>query len=458
MDRRTSLHTIKGLILAALLLIAPGIVLAQNASSPAAPATAAPTAAAAPAQPPAAAAPNTIPVGTIITTQNWRQYSDFMPEGMAKLFGGEFSLKVPDSVQMEIGPTEVHPLPKPYVEATEKYSGQVRVVELPDGGLNLQGYQAGQPFPNPADPHKGWKILANLWYRYIPYIAVDTRDAGCVVDGSGSVNCKHVTIVRRQMAYITEPGVPPKTPGSGDKFFSQWLMVTEPEQSRYTATLTVSYEDLTRPEDAYIFLPSMRRYQPISTLARCSPNQGTDSTFEEYRAGFDSNMTEVAADFVGAKKIIALLPTTMPAGQFPADFEMPLGWPKPSWGKWQVRDVNVLNVTKLPSHAKGYCYGKRAMYIDAANSAPLWEDLYDNQMKLWRLYGLFMHPVEVPNMGIVDTTGAVVYAFWDVQNNHSTFFIDPSEGSPMYVNEQVPKDYLDLSRYTEPSGLNLIMR
>jgi len=248
------------------------------------------------------------------------------------------------------------------------------------------------------------------------------------------------------------------TPGAEGKFFVQWLMVTEPEQSRYTATLTISYEDLTRMEDSYIFLPALRRYQPISTLARCSPNQGTDSTQEEYRNGFDSNLTELKVDFVGAKKIVMLLPEKMPAGEFPADFDMPLGWPKLSWGKWQVRDVNVISASKLRAHAQGYCYGKRVMYVDQATSAPLWEDLYDKDLHLWRIYGLFLHPAEVPNVGMVDTTGAMVYAFWDVQNSHTTFFVDPAEGKPFYVNEQAPKDYFDLSRYTEPSGLNLIMR
>jgi hypothetical protein len=52
----------------------------------------------------------------------------------------------------------------------------------------------------------------------------------------------------------------------------------------------------------------------------------------------------------------------------------------------------------------------------------------------------------------------MVYAFWDVQNSHTTFFIDPAEGHPVYVNEQAPKEYFDLTRYTQASGLNLIMR
>ena len=40
-------------------------------------------------------------------------------------------------------------------------------------------------------------------------------------------------------------------------------------------------------------------------------------------------------------------------------YDMPLGWPEPSWGKWQVRDVDVISAHKLPSHSSGYCYGKR---------------------------------------------------------------------------------------------------
>jgi hypothetical protein len=435
------------------LLFTPIAVFGQTSdgAQPAAPSSPAPSTA-------AAVGATSIPVGTTITMQNWQQYRDFMPDGMARLFAGEFLLKMPADVQMEIGPTDLHPPPKGYSDATEKYASQVKVIDLPDGGLTLQGYAGGVPFPNPADPHKGWKILANLWYRYIPYLVVDTHDAGCAVANGGAVNCKHVTIVRRQLAYITDPGVPAKTPGTAGKFFTQWLMVTDPEQSRYTATLTISYEDPARPEDAYLFLPALRRYQPISTLARCSPNQGTDSTYEEYRAGFDSNLTELAVDYLGRKSIVALLPDTMPAGEFPSDFDMPLGWPKPSWGKWQVRDVDVINASKLPAHAQGYCYGKRVMYVDRADSSPLWEDLYDARMKLWRLFGLFLHPMEVPSAGVVNSTGAMVYAFWDVQNSHTTFFIDPAEGHPVYVNEQAPKEYFDLARYTEASGLNLIMR
>jgi hypothetical protein len=72
--------------------------------------------------------------------------------------------------------------------------------------------------------------------------------------------------------------------------------------------------------------------------------------------------------------------------------------------------------------------------------------------------GLFLRTVDVPGIGSQDDSAAQVEAFWDIQNDHATFFTDSAENRPFYVNEQAPKEYLDLTRYTEPSGLNLIMR
>jgi hypothetical protein len=34
--------------------------------------------------------------------------------------------------------------------------------------------------------------------------------------------------------------------------------------------------------------------------------------------------------------------------------------------------------------------------------------------------------------------------------SHATIFAEPSEGKPFYMNQQVPKEFLDLDRYTTP--------
>jgi hypothetical protein len=396
--------------------------------------------------------------GTSITMSNWQQYKDFMPESMIGLFGGKYSWKMPADVRIEIGPTIIHPLPKNYLAATEKYAQQVQLVELPTGGLSLANYHGGIPFPNPAEPHMGWKTLANLWYRYIPHLVVDTYGSGCSIDGNGSYSCQAYVGVKRQLAYNTDADAPPEPAGPGARYFTEWFMTVEPEQDKYTAYLTVNYADPTRPEEAYVFLPSLRRSQSISTSARCSQSAGMDVNFEDFHNGFDSNLTELDVQYRAQRKIIGLVDANPPSGPFPADVAMPLGFPTPKWGNWQVRDVDVISIKKIPAKAKGYCYGERVIYADRQFSYPLWEELYDKSGQLWKIFGIFPLKVDVPGVGPVNTAALDVESYWDIQNHHASFASEPTMGRPYYINEQAPKEYNDDARYTTAAGLNLIMR
>ena len=272
------------------------------------------------------------PAVATITMQNWRNYREYMPDGMAALFDGKYFWKMPPDVEMDVGPTIIHPLPKNYIDATEKYASQVKVVELPNGGLTLAGYEGGMPFPKPEEPHKRWRILANLWFRYLPHLSIDTNGVVCTMDSSNSISCKAGMKVYRQLAFNTDPGIPRDVPGAEGKYFTQYEMVKEPEQERYTTVLTISYTDLARQEDVYVFIPSLRRYQPMSPRARCSADLGTDETPDDRRFGFNSNLTRISADFIAEKKILAPVGYTMPAGRLPSNYDMPLGWPKPTWG------------------------------------------------------------------------------------------------------------------------------
>jgi hypothetical protein len=188
-----------------------------------------------------------------------------MPDGLIALFEGKYFWKMPPDMQIEIGPTEIHPLPKNYLAATEKYASQVQIVEQPDGGLTLHNYIGGIPFPNPQEPHKGWKVLLNLWFCYMPSLLVDKHAPGCTVNSLGSFSCETVDIVNRQLSYGTDAGVPTEAPAPDAKFATEWFMTTAPENLRYTTSLSISYADPARPEDVYVFLPALRRYQPVST-------------------------------------------------------------------------------------------------------------------------------------------------------------------------------------------------
>jgi hypothetical protein len=396
--------------------------------------------------------------GTEITVKNWQKYKHYMPDGMVTLFRGQYFFQMSDDVKIDVGPTLIRPLPKSYLDATDKYASQVKIVELGNGGLSLSGYKGGKPFPNLAEPHKGWKVLVNLWYRYLPHMIVDTYASACTQsNGGGSGNCGADEVVYRQLSYNTDPGIPVNTSGAEGKFYTEWAMTLEPEQDKYNATLTIAYADLTKPAETYAFVPALRRYLPAAAAGRCAQAGGRDATAEDYRVGFAGNLTQVQVDYAGAKQILALVDVDPAQGKYPEGFEEPLGWPRPEWGKWQLRDVDVISITKLPDYAGIYCYGKRVIYVDTQFAGALWEDLYDKDMKVWKFLGLFRKTLDVPGIGPVNESGSQATVFWDVQNRHWTVFTNPTVGRPIYLNEQAPKEYNDLARYTTPAGLNDII-
>ena len=203
-----------------------------------------------------------IPVGTVITMQNWQQYRQFMSDGLVDLFSGKYYWKMPTDVSMPVGPTVVNPLPKNYLEATEKYSGQVKVVERPDGGLSLDGYHGGLPFPNPQEPHKGWKILANVWYRYIPHLSYISNGGGCTLNSTGNINCSTGNVVYRQLSYNTDPGTTNTVDPQG-RFYTEWFMILSRNR---IAILRRSPSPTTTSRAGRIF---MRLFHPCGVIRQC---------------------------------------------------------------------------------------------------------------------------------------------------------------------------------------------
>jgi hypothetical protein len=150
----------------------------------------------------------------------------------------------------------------------------------------------------------------------------------------------------------------------------------------------------------------------MSSMARCRADLGTDETPDDRRYGFNTNLTQVKAELLGERKVLSLLDFKMPPGRFPENYDMPLGWPKPSWGKWQLRDVYIVDASKLlPGVGSRHCIGSRIMYIDRATYAPLWQDLYDEQLKPWRFVGFFLRTLDVPGIGLMDNSNSLVYGF-----------------------------------------------
>ena len=405
----------------------------------------------------------TIRAGTRITISNWQQYKAFMPDGMIALFSGKYGLKMPNDIEMNIGPPIHIVAPSSFRQASEKYSGEARVVHLPNGRNDIANYVAGEPFPVPQGPDKGYEILADLWYTYSPHLAAGMPGAGLwnltMLDRFGNATTARWDFVYRQLAFNTDPGVPRTDPHFPGAFYTQWLMTEEPEQAKYTTDLDILPQNAQQHELNYIFLPALRHPISFSVSSRCAPLLGTDWTHDDQKPGFNGGLANFDADYLRTMKMLALVNLSGAVSDFPRQYDMPLGFARPSWGSWSLRDVWVINIHRIPSEVAGYCYAKRIEYIDKETARSLWEDLYDSNRNLWKVTLSAYYPRQVPGTDGETIYGRFAAATWDLQNQHATFgnSTDPS-GRLIMFNAEVPREFDDVSQYSTPAGLMQIMR
>jgi hypothetical protein len=159
-----------------------------------------------------------------------------------------------------------------------------------------------------------------------------------------------------------------------------------------------------------------------------------------------------------SKAILALTDLTTAPGKFPENWDMPLGWAKSSWGPWSLHYVSVIDVRHIPLYAPGYCYGKRIMYLDKRLGKDWWEDPYESNMKLWKVLS-FETGYRFSHDANGEVIAGVAIHMLDLQNDHETFTWSAGpDGRDRVIDDEVPKQYEDIPRYSSPVGLSLIMR
>ena len=403
-----------------------------------------------------------IPPGTVITQQNWQQYKDFMTPSMQSMWAGTYEWKFSPQYQMVVGPTRHYPPPPQFQKYTEQYASQVQIETLPDGRHILKNYLAGLPFPNPQDPMKGWKILANDWFAYVPKIICNDTVGQVFRDRMGNITSNEIIVTLQIYDHVNDPGVAIKDPKNPGVYYTEYFELTKPEQARYTAILTMYYQDQTKNEDTFLFVPALRRTLRLSSAARCSPVFGSDATNDDTRHGaFNGNITKFDADYLGEKQILEMPDPDPIKSGFLDNFVPPMYFPKPEIGKWEVRKVDVINAHRIPSLKAGYCYGSRVLYCDKESHNAMWDELYDANMKLWKVSYDPQGLVKVPGVGAYWTNAA-----WgniiDMQNVHESWVYLSGPTGPMRADGDCANvdglNLTDAGRYGSVRGLSEIMR
>jgi hypothetical protein len=98
------------------------------------------------------------------------------------------------------------------------------------------------------------------------------------------------------------------------------------------------------------------------------------------------------------------------------------------------------------------------MYVDKNFFHEQWMELYDAQMRLWKIGLVEFRARVMPNVGVA-ALSSLALQFWDMQNDHVTYtFTADGAGRDIVINDAVPKEYDDIAKYSTPAGLMQIMQ
>ena len=275
-------------------------------------------------------------------------------------------------------------LPKPYLDATEKYASQVR---LGPGGLKLQNYVAGLPFPNidTNDPQAALKIMWN--YEYKPFVT-DDEDARNFDADTGPINAdgpmgidRHFLVDNiRTLDYNGRVFVDPKPDlpnPDGVRYKSALYPILEPFDLKGVGSLSIRYLDPARMDDTWLYMPQLRRVRRLSSAQRSDALFGQDTDVDSY-GGYAGQIAWMDWKFLGEKKIL---------GAFHAA-HYPVQWCKGAadfsfCDNWEPRDAYViLGTSKLPQ----YAYGSRLLFIDKDTYLVAFSDITDPSGALWKVW------------------------------------------------------------------------
>jgi len=274
--------------------------------------------------------------------------------------------------------------PAEYKEATEKYSGQVK---LGEGGLRVLNYVAGLPFPeiDPNDPMAAFKVMWN--YEHKPAITDDLDLRNFDAD-TGSIEAmqpisieKHFLLDHARTLYYTgrlfvEPK--PEYKPNPESFRNQTAMypILEPFDLKGVGIVANRYIDPGKQDNQWLYLPSLRRVRRMSTAQRSDALFGQDTDMDSYY-GYNGHIAWMTWTFLGERDLLG----TMHAVNYPVKWASPADWAFDD--VWEKRRVYVVQgVSKLSQ----YAYSKRIIFIDKEGWVVPYSDIYDQSGELWKVW------------------------------------------------------------------------
>ncbi|HLX38613.1 MAG TPA: DUF1329 domain-containing protein [Candidatus Binataceae bacterium] len=335
--------------------------------------------------------------GQMINAQNAALVKDYVSPGVF------YRIKM--GMSMEIIPTSQVNWPPPYKEASERYSGQVR---LSADHRSLLGYVAGQPFAllDPNDPDIAAKIIWNNVFRPITTDDYDLRFFDCQQQYP-KLGGAHRVINDMEVGHYAGYNLVGRTevePLPADPDFNisgrLWLFalypVLAPEDQRGVGIIRYRYADPNRGDDSWTWQAGARRVRRLDE-AILSSNTGTVAFDPDHYSGYNPKTENYDYKYLGEQMMLACVhakhspevtcPTDAGASACPED--------------WEMRHIYIVESTPRSGGAltTNVLESRTVIYLDSEVWFEPYVDMYDRKNQLWKnnLYWLAFRDRPVPD-------------------------------------------------------------
>jgi len=278
--------------------------------------------------------------------------------------------------------------PPPYQDATEKYSGQVR---LGADNRDLLGYVAGQPFPilDPNDSNVATKIMWNQYFKPIASDDYDLRFFECQVakqNPGADQNLLQMTELGHLAGYsdIGRTEVDPMPSDPDFKATNIWQRsaaypTLAPAEDRGSGAFRYRYWDADHADDAWAYLSAERRVRRVSETIMSS-SVGLSTWDADHSGGFGAKPQEYNFKYLGEKNMLACVHAqNSPAQPCKSD-----GGATSCPDDWEMRHLYVVEVTPRPERTQGVLQSKTIVYVDSEGWFNPYVDSYDQRGELWK--------------------------------------------------------------------------
>jgi len=258
----------------------------------------------------AAGAEARIQPGEVLGPENWRKAEGLLPPRILEHYErGEWKHEI---VAYPEGPPRVG---QDFLEGTEKNRGRFA---LDDAGTIVEKatgkeppYIIGFPFPDidPGDPQAATKILWNYFYQWWYNGNVDARVG---VDWIGTSGLDRRMVQRTRFLYYDAQPRELSPRENPQNLLFQFLSIAEQPTDLYgTAALSWRFRDGSKRDNAWAYVPALRRVRAVSPANRSDGFLGSDMSQDD-GAFFDGKVQDFSWKFVGeAEMLVPIDPVSL---------------------------------------------------------------------------------------------------------------------------------------------------